>query len=108
MTSFGFDFPERDVPPSSEELAAAWRHYIEPRIEAFGPKRCMHNDGIARLQTRGRDSYDGYEPGVRIGTNAAERHAGMYQSIPLPALVTSFGCFQTGPAITQHQGTSSP
>jgi L-fuconolactonase len=41
MTSFGFDFPERDVPPSSEELAAAWRQYIEPCIEAFGPGRCI-------------------------------------------------------------------
>jgi len=41
MTSFGFDFHERDMPPSSEELAAAWRQYIEPCIEAFGPNRCM-------------------------------------------------------------------
>ena len=41
MTSFGFDFHERDVPPSSEELAAAWRQYVEPCIEAFGPSRCM-------------------------------------------------------------------
>jgi len=41
MTSFGFDFHERDAPPSSEELAAAWRMYIEPCIEAFGPDRCM-------------------------------------------------------------------
>ncbi len=41
MTSFGFDFHERDVPPSSEELAAAWRQYIEPCIEAFGVDRCM-------------------------------------------------------------------
>jgi L-fuconolactonase len=41
MTSFGFDFHERDLPPSSEDLAAAWRMYIEPCIEAFGPDRCM-------------------------------------------------------------------
>src|SRR5271169_4147214 len=41
MTSFGFDFHERDAPPGSEELAAAWRQYIEPCIEAFGPDRCM-------------------------------------------------------------------
>src|SRR5207237_10342589 len=41
MVSFGFDFHERDVPPSSEELAAAWRQYIEPCIEAFGVDRCM-------------------------------------------------------------------
>ena len=41
MTSFGFDFHERDMPPSSEELAAAWRQYVEPCIEAFGVNRCM-------------------------------------------------------------------
>ena len=41
MTSFGFDFHERELPPSSEDLAAAWRQYIEPCIEAFGPNRCM-------------------------------------------------------------------
>jgi predicted TIM-barrel fold metal-dependent hydrolase len=41
MTSFGFDFHERDMPPSSEDLAAAWRQYLEPCIEAFGPNRCM-------------------------------------------------------------------
>ena len=41
MISFGFDFHERDLPPSSEDLAAAWRQYIEPCIEAFGPDRCM-------------------------------------------------------------------
>jgi L-fuconolactonase len=40
MVSFGFDFHERDVPPSSEDLAAAWRQYIEPCIEAFGVDRC--------------------------------------------------------------------
>lgn len=41
MTSFGFDFHERELPPGSEELAAAWRQYIEPCIEAFGADRCM-------------------------------------------------------------------
>ena len=41
MVSFGFDFHERDMPPSSEDLAAAWRQYIEPCIEAFGVDRCM-------------------------------------------------------------------
>ena len=41
MTSFGFDFHEREMPPSSEDLAAAWRQYVEPCIEAFGVNRCM-------------------------------------------------------------------
>ena len=41
MTSFGFGFENLDAPPSSVELAAAWRPYVEHCIEAFGPDRCM-------------------------------------------------------------------
>ena len=41
MTSFGFGFHERETPPLSAELAAAWKPYIETCIEAFGPSRCM-------------------------------------------------------------------
>ncbi len=41
MLYCGWDFHLRDVPPSSEELAAAWRPYVEACIEAFGPGRCM-------------------------------------------------------------------
>jgi len=41
MTSFGFNFHEQDMPPSSEDLATAWRQYIEPCIESFGVERCM-------------------------------------------------------------------
>ena len=36
-----WDFPQRQVPASSEELAAAWRPYVEVCIEAFGVNRCM-------------------------------------------------------------------
>ena len=32
---------DREMPPSSEEVAAAWRPYLETCIEAFGPKRSM-------------------------------------------------------------------
>lgn len=41
MRLFGFDFGSRERPPSSEELAACWRPYIEGCIEAFGAERCM-------------------------------------------------------------------
>jgi predicted TIM-barrel fold metal-dependent hydrolase len=41
MRVLGHDFHERPMPPSSEELAAAWRPYIETCIEAFGPRRGM-------------------------------------------------------------------
>jgi predicted TIM-barrel fold metal-dependent hydrolase len=37
----GFAFHKRERPPSSEELAAAWKPYVETCIEAFGPQRCM-------------------------------------------------------------------
>ena len=37
----GFDSFMSDPPTSSEGLAAEWRPYIEPCIEAFGPERCM-------------------------------------------------------------------
>ncbi len=37
----GFDFSERPEPPSSVELAAAWRPSIETCIDVFGAQRCM-------------------------------------------------------------------
>jgi len=41
MKICGFDFHHRDVPPSSQVLAEAWRPYLMTCIEAFGPGRCM-------------------------------------------------------------------
>jgi L-fuconolactonase len=41
MRLFGFDVHTRQLPPSSEELALAWRPYIEACIAAFGPERAM-------------------------------------------------------------------
>jgi L-fuconolactonase len=41
MHMFGFDFEKRPVPPSSEDLAEAWRPFVETCLEAFGPKRLM-------------------------------------------------------------------
>jgi L-fuconolactonase len=37
----GRDMPKRDTPPDSEEVAAAWRPWIETSIELFGADRCM-------------------------------------------------------------------
>jgi predicted TIM-barrel fold metal-dependent hydrolase len=36
-----YDYKAAQQPISSEELAAAWRPYMEPCIELFGPRRCM-------------------------------------------------------------------
>ncbi|WPB55444.1 amidohydrolase family protein [Xylophilus sp. GOD-11R] len=41
MPRTGFPFASAAAPVSSEELAAAWRPYIETCIEAFGAERCM-------------------------------------------------------------------
>jgi predicted TIM-barrel fold metal-dependent hydrolase len=37
----GFSFHRGAEPPSSEELAAAWRPYVDRCIQLFGPARCM-------------------------------------------------------------------
>jgi predicted TIM-barrel fold metal-dependent hydrolase len=41
MCLLGYDFHQRPMPPSSEELATAWRPYIETCIETFGVERAM-------------------------------------------------------------------
>jgi L-fuconolactonase len=41
MRRFGFTHHLGELPPSSEELAAAWRPYIETCIAAFGPARAI-------------------------------------------------------------------
>ncbi|MGB3405898.1 MAG: amidohydrolase family protein [Jannaschia sp.] len=41
MRLCGFGFSAQKMPPSSEELARAWRPYIETSIEAFGAARSM-------------------------------------------------------------------
>jgi L-fuconolactonase len=41
MRLFGFGFHEAELPPTSEQLAQAWRPYIETCIEAFGARRAM-------------------------------------------------------------------
>jgi predicted TIM-barrel fold metal-dependent hydrolase len=41
MRMFGFTVHTHELPPSSEELATAWRPYVEACIAAFGPERAM-------------------------------------------------------------------
>jgi len=41
MRMFGFDVHQGELPPTSEQLAALWRPYIETCIAAFGPERAM-------------------------------------------------------------------
>ncbi|MGA9868127.1 MAG: amidohydrolase family protein [Acetobacteraceae bacterium] len=41
MRLAAFDYGTARAPPTSEQLAALWRPWIEPCIELFGPDRCM-------------------------------------------------------------------
>jgi L-fuconolactonase len=41
MHVIGFDFPTRERPPSSSELAEAWKPYVDLCFDAFGAKRAM-------------------------------------------------------------------
>ena len=76
MTSFGFDFHERDVPPSSEELAATWKPYIEPCIEAFGVNRCMFESNFPPdKQSCGYTELWNAFKHITSGASAAEKKA---------------------------------
>jgi predicted TIM-barrel fold metal-dependent hydrolase len=41
MRLAAFDYMAMEAPPSSEQLANAWRPYIETCIELFGADRCI-------------------------------------------------------------------
>ena len=41
MAIGGFEFHKQALPPSSEQLCAAWAPYMHASIEAFGAERCM-------------------------------------------------------------------
>jgi predicted TIM-barrel fold metal-dependent hydrolase len=76
MISVGFDFHEREVPPSSEDLAAAWRPYIEHCIEAFGVDRCMFESNFPPdKQSCGYTELWNTFKRITAGASAAEKKA---------------------------------
>jgi predicted TIM-barrel fold metal-dependent hydrolase len=77
MRLLGIDFHERPMPPSSEELAAAWRPYVETCIEAFGPARAMFESNFP--PDKGQCSY-------QVIFNAFKRVAAPYSETEKTAL----------------------
>ena len=77
MRLLGYDFHERPLPPSSEDLAAAWRPYIETCIEAFGPDRAMFESNFP--PDKGQCSY-------QVIFNAFKRLAARYSEAEKTAL----------------------
>jgi predicted TIM-barrel fold metal-dependent hydrolase len=69
MMLLGYDFHARPKPVSSEELANAWRPYMETCIEAFGPNRCMFESNFP--PDKGQCSY-------QVLWNALKRIAAPY------------------------------
>ncbi|HEY6430563.1 MAG TPA: amidohydrolase family protein [Acetobacteraceae bacterium] len=62
----GFGFESQAEPPPSEQLATAWKPYIETCIDAFGPRRCMFESNFP--VDKGSYSY-------AVGWNAFKRLA---------------------------------
>ena len=79
MCLLGYDFHLRPRPPSSEELAAAWRPYIETCIEALGPDRCMFESNFP--PDKGQCSY-------QVIFNAFKRLSAQYGEAEKTALFT--------------------
>ena len=77
MCLLGYDFHLRPQPPSSEELAAAWRPYVETCIEAFGPERCMFESNFP--PDKGQGSY-------QVIFNTFKRLASQYSEAEKTAL----------------------
>ena len=66
-----FDFHTRETPPSSEELARAYRPYIETCIAAFGPDRGMFESNFPP---------DGVSSSYAVLWNALKRLAAGYSA----------------------------
>ena len=77
MRLLGYDFHERPTPPTSEQVASAWRPYIETCIEAFGPQRCMFESNFP--PDKGQCSY-------QVIFNAFKRIAADYSEAEKTAL----------------------
>jgi L-fuconolactonase len=76
MRLFGFDVHAGAMPPSSEQLAAAWRPYIETCIAAFGPERAMFESNFP--VDKGSGSYPVFWNAfkrIAAGCSAAEKAA---------------------------------
>ncbi|MGH7154996.1 MAG: amidohydrolase family protein [Acetobacteraceae bacterium] len=66
----GFGFDTQPDPPSSEQLAAAWKPYIDTCIAAFGASRCMFESNFP--VDKGSYSYAvGWNAFKRLATGAS-------------------------------------
>jgi L-fuconolactonase len=71
-----FDHMQRPAPPSSREIADAWKPWIETCIEAFGADRCMFesNFPVDKLSTGYAQLWNAFKL-IAAGASAAEKTA---------------------------------
>ncbi|HVY18036.1 MAG TPA: amidohydrolase family protein [Rhodopila sp.] len=72
----GWDFHTKENPPTSGELAAAWKPYVETCIETFGADRCMFESNFP--VDKGSYSYPAYWNACKrltAGASGAEKTA---------------------------------
>ena len=71
-----FDFHQRARPPTSTELAQAWRPWIDHCIEAFGPARCMFesNFPVDKITSSYAVLWNAFKR-LAAGASAAEKQA---------------------------------
>ena len=71
-----FDFHRRDTPPSSTQLADAWRPWMETCIDAFGAGRCMFesNFPVDKITTGYAVLWNAFKR-LTAGASAAEKTA---------------------------------
>ena len=76
MPIMGFGFESRAEAPSSDDLAAAWRPFIEPAIEAFGAERCMFesNFPVDKVSTGYANCWNAFKK-IAAGASEAEKAA---------------------------------
>ena len=83
MAICGFDFQKRDTLPGSEELARAWRPYLETCIDAFGPDRAMFESNFP---------VDKQSVSYAVLWNAFKRFAAAYSETEKRALFLGTAC----------------
>jgi len=71
-----FDHMRRPVPPTSRQIADAWKPWIETCIEAFGAERCMFesNFPVDKLSTGYAVLWNAFKL-MAAGASAAEKTA---------------------------------
>jgi predicted TIM-barrel fold metal-dependent hydrolase len=76
MIICGPQWHEAEIPPSSLELADAWRPYIETCIELFGAERCLFesNFPVDKAMYSYRTLWNAFKR-LTSGASADERHA---------------------------------